>query len=215
MRQCRSHNDILYDKRPIQIGLLELILFQVEKHYRKLNQYYLEILYKTMFVVAYYGLFRVGEITDSEHNIQARNVHAGRKCNKYLFVLLSSKTHTIRDRPQKVRINAQTRTSRDGRAVRFFCPIELLNEYSNLRGEYTTLNEPFFILPNRNPPTANMLREILKAMLTNLKLDPGWYGTHSFRSGRATDLLKEGYSIDEIKTRGRWKSDAVFDYLRD
>ena len=46
-------------------------------------------------------------------------------------------------------------------------------------------------------------------------LNPLQYDTHSFRIGRATDLSKGGRSLSKIKRAGRWKSNAVYNYLRD
>ena len=47
-----------------------------------------------LFATAYYGLFRVGEITDSQHAVKACDVHIGVNKRKLLFILRTSKTHT-------------------------------------------------------------------------------------------------------------------------
>ena len=44
--------------------------------------------------------------------------------------------------------------------------------------------------------------------------DDTLYGTHSLRSGRTCDLYKLGLSVETIKKIGRWKSNAVFRYLK-
>ena len=40
------------------------------------------------------------------------------------------------------------------------------------------------------------------------------YSVHSVRMGRACDLLKLGLSVESIKKIGRWRSNAVFRYLK-
>ena len=54
----------------------------------------------------------------------------------------------------------------------------------------------------------------LKLACERSKLDPEQYSSHSLRRGGATFLLMIGVSIAEVKVRGDWKSDAVFEYLK-
>ena len=192
-----------------------MIIFQVEKYYRARSQSYLEILFKTAFIIAYYGLFRVGEITASPHVILARNVHTSKNKKTVLFVLESSKTHTKGDRPQKVQIKSAELYKQCTKKTRFFCPVKLIILYSNIREEYEDDNDQFLVLHDGTPLTAELFRSVLKKMLKRLGLDAQRYDTHSFRVGRATDLLKFGESVESIKKMGRWKSDVVFDYLRE
>ena len=51
-------------------------------------------------------------------------------------------------------------------------------------------------------------------MLTQAGYNSKLYTFHSERSRRALDLLKLGLSVETIKRLGRWKSNAVFRYLR-
>ena len=71
------------------------------------NQPYLLALYKAMYVTAYYGLFRVGELTLSEHVVKAVDVHQGKNKDKLLFVLHTSKTHTRESKPQTITISGE------------------------------------------------------------------------------------------------------------
>ena len=92
-RGCRIINDRVRTRLPIQCNLLELILFEVQRIFTDSSQYYLEILYKALFALGYYGLFRVGELTLSPHVIKASNVHVATNQDKILIVLYTSKTH--------------------------------------------------------------------------------------------------------------------------
>ena len=62
-KACRIINDRVKTRLPINCGLLEMLLFEIQRMFTVDNQYYLEIMYKTLFAIAYYGLMRVGEIT--------------------------------------------------------------------------------------------------------------------------------------------------------
>ena len=55
---------------PAQIELLEILMFEFERMFK--TQYYLEILYKTIFLIRYYGLLRIGEMTMSPHTLKAK-----------------------------------------------------------------------------------------------------------------------------------------------
>ena len=65
-----------------------------------------------------------------------------------------------------------------------------------------------------SPVKAENLRSILRLLLDRINLDSSMYDVHSFRIGRTCDLHKFGYTIDQIKAMGRWKSNAVYRYLR-
>ena len=69
-----------------------MILFEVERMFP--TDYYLSILYKTIFTLGYYGLLRIGEIvadknkeTKMNHAVKAKDVHIGVNKNKILLVL--------------------------------------------------------------------------------------------------------------------------------
>ena len=157
----------------------------------------------------------MGEITQSDHVIKAVDVHQGMNMNQYLFVLRSSKTHSKRDRPQKVTIRAADRQDLPKKVHTFFCPAKIIAEYIQLRPEIEVNEEQFLIFENGLPLKSSQFRNVLRELLAKLDLDPDIYDTHSFRIGRATDLLKFGMSVENIKKIGRWKSNTVFDYLRE
>ena len=103
-RACKLSNDRVKSRLPIKIKFLENILFELERMFK--NQPYLETLYKTILLMGYYGLFRVGELAKGPHIIKAANVNIGVNKKKLLFILYSSKTHNLGDRPQKLKISA-------------------------------------------------------------------------------------------------------------
>ena len=196
---------------PSKKGLLEILLFELERIYDK--QLFLETLYKAILSLGYYGLMRIGELVSGSHPVKAKDIHIALNKNKILIYLHSSKTHGKESLPQEIKIKA---TSEDGHKRNcFFCPFTLLRNYLKLRGEYFELEEPFFVHSNKTPVTPSQLRAVLKQLLENVNLDPSLYGVHSLRIGRCSDmLLKYNYSLQEVKRAGRWRSTAVFRYLK-
>ena len=210
VKACKLSNDRIKTRLPIQIRLLEILLFELQRMYS--DQPYLEVMYKTMFIICYYGMFRVGEITAGTHVIKAKDVHIGSNKNKILFILYSSKTHNIGGKPQKIKIS-QNDNSKNGK--RFFCPFNLARQYLQHRGNYVEDNEQFFIFRDRSPVTPEQFRSTLRCALQRVNLDSLLYDVMSLRSGRATDMVTVfGYSITETKIAGRWKSNTVYKYVR-
>ena len=212
-RSCKMENDKVKTRLPIRKGLLEMILFEVKrKWYDGENpQPYLAILYQAIFCLAYYGMLRVGELALSDHNIKACNIHIGSNKDKILIVLYSSKTHGKESRPQKVKISALPSVGPDKKLI---CPFKTVTKYMKCRGSYLNETEQFFVYADRSPVQPEHIRKTLRTFLESLSLDSSLYDVHSFRIGRTSDLEKFGYSIDSIKSMGRWKSNAVYRYLK-
>ena len=216
-KACRLINDRVHTRLPIQCGLLELILGEIRRYFMAKNQDYLEKLYLALISLGYYGLMRVGELTNTEsnHALRACNVHIAQNKNKILLVLYTSKTHGLNNRPQKIKIEANNKEKSGHYKSRIFCPFQLLRNYLECRGSsYHSDTEQFFVFSDGEPVSAFHARELLTKMLTNLGLDPSVYGMHSLRVGRSTDLIKFNYSIDQLKILGRWRSNAVYKYVR-
>ena len=203
----KMHNDRVKTRLPIGEKILELSLFELERHF--IDQVYLEILYKTMFSTSYYGLFRVGELTSGPHTLKVSDVHAALNKSCYLFVLHTSKTHGLGHNPQKITISRDDRSSKNQ-----FCPVQLIEYYTRLRPKFLCNSEAFFVFRDRQPIQASQFRAVLRTMLMNLKLNANAYNTHSFRAGRATDLMKTGVPLESIKHKGRWRLNAIYDYLK-
>ena len=219
-KACKLQNDTVLNRFPISIGLLEIILFELDRMIldkdEEEKQYSL-IMYRTLFLVTYYGLFRVGEVTASEHTIKAKDIHEAQNKSQYLIYLYTSKTHGKGDKPQKVKISpvGTTKTKKSNLQVHFFCPVLYIKAYLAIRRPYIDDQEQFFIHSNGQNVLASEMRKMLKTTLVSLQLNPDMYDVHSLRIGRATDMFKNGISVERIKKMGRWYSNAVYQYLRD
>ena len=222
-KSCKLKNDVLKVRLPIQRGLLDLILFKIQRKYQ--NQPYLEALYITAFLLQYFGLMRIGEIADSVHSIKAVNVHDAKQHNRLLIILYSSKTHGRDSQPQKIKILGNKAIEiidqysslskyHARKNLGKFCPVEWTRRFIQLRTPIKHEEENFFILSDGGAIQSTFLRNLLRSVLDSFDLDSSLYDTHSFRIGRATDLFKAGVNIEDIKQLGRWKSNAVYKYLK-
>ena len=219
-KACRLNNDRISTRLPIHKGLLQLILDQIHRHYYNRSQIYLATVYQALFITAYYGLFRVGELTHGPHAILARNVHIALNKCKMLFILEMSKTHTKGNKPQLVKITRvssigeQPKKATNQAGLIYSCPFDILQHYLLMRPQCRENNQQFFVFADSSPIFPSHMRNCLRIMLRNLNLNPKLYCTHSMRIGRSCDLLKCGVSVETIKKLGRWKSNAIFRYLR-
>ena len=93
-KACRYRNDSILIHLPIQKGVLAMILEKIKELFAA--QPFLLNLFST----AYFGLFRVGELTTGDHPVLARDVHIGINKKKMLFLLRTSKTHWKDSKPK-------------------------------------------------------------------------------------------------------------------
>ena len=143
---CRIHYDTISNRLPIRKSLLHLILNATEKVFDP-PQPYLTTLYQAMFSAAYYGLLRVGEITNSPHVIKAKDVQIGDNKDKIMFILHSSKTHGKGDKPQIIKIMSEALQNFSKVVQRddHLCPFKLISDYLTTRKTYAQNSELFFI----------------------------------------------------------------------
>ena len=171
-KACRLINDKVRARLLIQKELLQLILKQILRMFKETGQVYLMYLYATLIATAYYGLFRVGELTTSPHVVLAKNMHIGQNKHKLLLILETSKTHTVGDKPQMIKITSKPddrlKTKVKQNENHNICPYLLLKQYLALRRPATTDDEPFFIFNDGNGVSTSQFRTILKLALKGL-----------------------------------------------
>ena len=71
VRACKLNNDIIKPRLPIHIGMLEILLFEIDRIYSG-TQPYLQSLYKAVLCLGYYGLLRIREMAIGSHSILAK-----------------------------------------------------------------------------------------------------------------------------------------------
>ena len=210
-RACRLKNDKFVTRLPISKDMLRLMMEKIDKQFSS-TQPYLACLHRAMFSTAHYGLLRAGEVAKGLHVMLANNIHIGLNKNKILIILETSKTHTKGDKPQRIKI-AEVKSGHQRNAK--CCPFKVLKDYLNQRPAAKQENEQFFVFSDNSPVSAPQLRLIFKKFIKAIGLQSQLYNIHSFRIGRSSDLFKLGVSVETIKKIGRWKSNAIFKYLRD
>ena len=206
VRACKYKNDTINTRLPIQKSLLIEILKFTEDYYIQQGQFYLSVLFKALFISAYFGLFRVSEITmtSSEHAVRVTDVHVG-KNKKFLFILRTSTTHCKSNKPQMIKISMkgevvekrrQQKNPKKGKTAGRFCPYEILKEYTRIRLSYHDPNEQFFIFKDYTPVSASHMHSTLSLMLKLMLYNEKLYNCHSFRIGHA---------VIYSKTSSQWK----------
>ena len=162
-------------------------------------------LYKAMFLTAFYGFMRIGEITaGSVHNIKMDSVSflQAKNSNVAFTITFKSSKHS-KGIPFKIRINA-LKGDRN-------CPVKALENYLKVRG---LLPGPLFCNPAGEPVPRFSFSSQLYTCLNYLGLSTKSYKGHSFRIGAATAYASKGFSDSQIRTLGRWRSNAFLKYIR-
>ena len=210
-KACRVVNDCIKTRLPIHGGLLEVILFEISRQFGA-SQPYLECLYHTLFLLGYYSLFRIGELTYSNHTIKAKDFHIAKNKKKILIVLYTSKMHSESSYPQRVKITSTDKNLSSKR--RFFYLFRTSRDFLTLRGNYVNDSDPFLVFRDNTPVLPHHARRVLQEALTAININHTLYNFHSLRIGRCSDLFKYGISVEKIKQAGHWKSNAVYKYIR-
>ena len=196
--------------------MVKVLVSHIEWYFAQSNQPYLSILFQALITTAYFGLFRVGELTKGEHPVLAKDTHIADNKQKLLFILRTSKTHWKDSAPQMVKISsvkAQGIKSAKGE-LSMPCPYDLLRRYLDLRGPYYQMDEPLFVFSDKSAVKPCQARSCLKTILKAAGFQHELYNFQGLRAGRACDLFDLGVSVETIKKLGRWRSNAVYKYLK-
>ena len=176
-----------------------------DTYFKVQGQLYLAKLYTALFATAYYGLFRIGELTLRNHTVKACNVHIRENKRKIQFILYTLKTHRLNNHPQLVKIASTKKLNHNGDQQHGkYYPYALLRTYLSERGGFLDETEIFFIFKNNQPVLPSHFRKVLRIGLSTAGLDAHKYCGHSFRAGRSLNLLRYSLSVETIKKLGRW-----------
>ena len=169
-RACKVLNDRVKPRLPISSTLLDFMLFELERIFRKGNQDYLEKLFKAMILLGYYGMMRVGELADGPHSLKAKDIFMAMNKEKLLLILHTSKTHDRSSRPQKIKITSN-RCAKAAFRNKNFCPFKVLNEFKLIRGDYSDDNEHFFVYRDGSAVKPATLRTVMRSTIKALGLN--------------------------------------------
>ena len=160
-------------------------------------------LLKAMFVVAFFGLMRVGEITMSKDKVVPLNLSHLNLTSKQALITIAKFKHNKSMRPVEIPLPAQE--------LSLICPVRALHEYLSLRG---MASGPLFCLSNLKPVPRDFFIKHLKNTLSFCGFPLDRYKSHSFRIGGASYYAELGFSDAQIRLLGRWDSDAFLKYIR-
>lgn len=208
IKSCKYRNNEVIHRMPINYFMLLTLLDAADSFFDQ--QPYLATLYKAMFSAAYYGLLRVGEITKGPHAVLAQDVIIGKNKKKIQLILRTSKTHGLGDPPQVIAFYCDCHETKAPQ----YCPYELMVQYNKLKEKYANCKEQYFVYQGHIPVQAAKFREVLKTLLRFANINADCFNTHSFRIAHANDLRRLGKDVSYIQQIGRWKSSAVWNYLK-
>lgn len=168
-------------------------------------------LFKTVFVCAFFGFMRVGELAaDSRHRVQPSVLTAadvqfcqsGERGQSFLFSFKHAKNNQCGP-PQVIRL-----VQSDNAAI---CPVLALREFLSVR---PATAGPLFCHFDCSPLTRFQFNSVLKKSLKFVGLSGEHIRAHSFRIGAASSAVSSGVPIDQVRSMGRWRSNAVATYIR-
>ena len=155
-KACRYKNCQVRTRLPISKRLLYIILDQTATHFEDSHQHYLSLMYQALFAAAYFGMFRVGEVTSGTHPVRAPDVHLAQNKKKLFFILHTSKTHWEDSQPQLIKISSVNDDWDNNH-----CPFVLIRRFLAVRKPCNQWMEPFFIFSDGSPVTPSHMRTTL------------------------------------------------------
>ena len=186
------------DRRPIRLKLLSKILKNVKW---VVHSHYDRKLYQAVFCIMYHAGLRASEVAvsdQSQHTLQFANVSLD---DNRLFLTLTSFKHSKQKNAKMVLLANKSR----------HCPVRAAKAYLRVRKPHGT---HFFLTHKQKGISRQNIAKVLKKVLSHLSLNPNHYNTHSFRSGKITDLAMTGTSFPNLKSAGRFNSDAYMQYIK-
>lgn len=171
---------------------------------------YTIVLLRAMFLLAFHGFFRVGELTVRSTTSLSDNTLKTANCNLTFhqgkamaasLTLLNSKHNKAK--PFTITFPASGTP---------YCPVAALHDYILLA---RPVPGPLFQLTNGTPVTRHVFQAHLTRVLRCARIDTARYKTHSFRVGAATEAVTSlGLTDNEVQRLGRWNSNAFRAYIR-
>ena len=165
-------------------------------------QNYDKIMLEALFLTLFHGFFRVGELV-ARTKAQSHKVV---QLADLSFDLRSSKPHWCRIllcHAKNAKPGEIFHVSLSSRAN--LCPVTSLHTFVKLRGSH---EGPLFAYPGGEGLLRAQFTKFLNLSLQKIGLEPSRYKGHSFRIGAATEAAAAGKTDADIRSLGRWRSDA-------
>lgn len=196
--------------RRIRLPITKDILHEVINHLHTTfsETCYTLYLFKSLFLLMFYGCLRVGEVALSEtskhtltkQQILINNSARNKKC---IVVNFNSYKHSKGEK-KSLKIGCAEEEK--------YCPVIALNNYVRVRP--VTSHPYMFVLENGTPLKSSTVTRYLRLLIKKSGRNPASYNTHSLRIGRTTSMFKDGVPTRIIKSTGRWRSNAYLKYIK-
>jgi hypothetical protein len=193
-------NPVTDPRLPITMTILHRLVQAVDT---TISIPYHRILIKAMYVVAFFGLMRIGEITISKFGEIALMLHQVKLTTHQVILTITHFKHNKGSRPVQIYLKEQQQYQ--------ICPVKVMHNYLKVRG---AVQGPLFCFQDGNSISRNFFTTRLTNALRFIGLDANLYKSHSFRIGSASYYASLGYSDTQIKIMGRWNSNAFLRYIR-
>ena len=184
----------LDSRLPITIFILARLSDAIEK---TVSNRYHRVLLRAMFTSAFFGLFRIGEITTEGHNVVCLDMSQCNLLEDKVIIKIVHFKHNVSQDPVILSFSKQS--------DKLICPVTAMGKYFEFRG---LDSGPLFCFLNKKPVTRKFFSQKLKNCLNFCGFDLKAYKCHSFRIGGASYLSSLGYSDSQLRKLGRWNSNA-------
>lgn len=165
---------------------------------------WLRSLFRCMYLLAFFAFCRVGELTISHGNTQNVLTHQNVQFSEgHQSVDITFLCYKHSKQPATITVMRQPRS--------VCCPVLALQHYLALRGGHPGF---LFLTQDCQPVQREFFTAQLSASLKLCGLNCSLYKSHSFRIGAACWAMRHGFSDAQIRSLGRWHSDAFKKYIR-
>ena len=184
--------------KPMLSKLLGTLDFTVPgKHHRAL--------YKAMFCLAFHAFLRIGEMTVQSANATNPNLLQWKQLEIKDTSLTVTSIHFKHSKGKPLTLTIKGTISPQD------CTLQIMKAYLSMRGATAGT---LFLYFSCMPVTRAKFNEQLRGALQFCHFCPKQFKSHSFRSRAATTAAAQGMSDSQIRSLGRWSSDAFMKYIR-
>ena len=200
----KNMHGTLDSRKPISLDLLHAMCSALNSIFP--SQYDI-ILFRAMFLLAFYGFLRVGEFTCTSrinpHLLQDTSIIFQRRKGKVTAFTIQFNSYK-HSKDRRFALNVMSKPVD-------FCPVRALHTYLLRRPK---MPGPLFVFANQRTVSAQYFHAIFKSCIASVRGTAHGFSPHSFRIGAASHCMQQGFTSEQIARMGRWRSRAVEKYLR-
>lgn len=193
---------------PITVPILNKLLVHLPS---VILEYYDRILFKAIVLLAFSAFARIGELVTTktvpeDHVLQLQDITV-------IYVESKATAIEVCFRKFKHNVKGTSHTIKFSNGPSSESAVLAIVEYLKIR-PCTTPNTPLFCSLHGLPVQRTYFDRVLHKIFWSCGLDSSKYKGHSFRIGACTFAAEQGSSDSQIRSMGRWKSNAFLKYIR-